>query len=763
MDKRDDQFLKRIKETFRIEADEHLNAFSGNLIELEKTQTDERLAEIIEAMFRAIHSLKGAARSVDHKEVESICQPLESVFSAIKHKEIILSPYSFDLFYKIVERLRKLISESGSDQSASDRQYQRELILHLKDITSGTFVTEVIAKPKKNKEIHKDESILIHPADLAEGSEMPEYAKPKSADTVRIRIAKLDPLLLQAEEMIQAKKSINHRINELQEINTCIVECKTDSLRWKRNLSVDSPALWNNWADRNNNNLNRLERQLTELTLEMKSDQYNLKSMVDQHLESMRQLIMLPVSSMTEVFPGMVREIAHEQNKEIEIVIKGAELEIDKRILEELKDPLIHLIRNSIDHGTGSAKERSLQNKPPRGMITLTFLARKSGMVEITLSDDGTGINKEHLLKAAIKSGTISAEAAKQLDSDGILSLIYESGVSTSQVVTDISGRGLGLSIVREKVDKLNGRISVETVPNKGTTFRIILPITLTTFRGILARIDEFTFILPTMNVERVVKVEKEEIKTIENHETILLDDQILSIDDLGEVLGLPGHIQAGPDKTDPDSDNSKQIRIVVLASGEHRAAFRIDEVIDEQQVLVKGLGKLLKHVKNISGATILGSGKVVPVLNVPDLINSALDSDKKTKTKVSDVKKVAKVKNILVADDSITSRTLLKNILETAGYKITTAVDGTDALIRAQNNLFDLIISDVDMPGLNGFELITKIRLDKKICEVPVVLVTALGSQEDQERGIEVGADAYIVKSNFDHINLLEIVRKLI
>jgi two-component system chemotaxis sensor kinase CheA len=763
MDKKDDQFLKRINETFRIEAKEHLNAFSANMIELEKTQTEERHSEIIEAMFRAIHSLKGAARSVDHKEIESLCQPLESVFHAIRNKEIILSPSSFDLFYKIAERLNKLISGSGSEQSLNDRQYHRELVLHLNDITSGTLTTEAIVKPKENKEKHGVTSKHSRPIKITTGSDTPISAKPKSIDTVRIRISKLDPLLLQAEEMIQAKKSIRQRINDLQDINTCLSECKTESLKWKRLRSMESSALWKKMIDGNDNDLNKLERQLTALTHAMEHDQYNLNSMVDNHLESMRQVIMLPVSSITEAFPGMVREIAREQNKEIEFVLKGTELEIDKRILEELKDPLIHLIRNSIDHGIESAHERILLNKPPRGRIALSFSVRESGIVEISLSDDGNGINKENVLKAAIKSGILSTVAADLLDPEGILSLIYESGVSTSSIITDISGRGLGLSIVHEKVEKLNGKISVETEINKGTTFQILLPTTLATFRGILVRIGEYTLILPTINVERVMNVEQEEIKTIESHDTLMIDDQILPVADLGEVLGMPNHSSEKQRKMDREEDNSDQIRIVILISGEHRVAFRVDEVIDEQQVLIKGLGKLLNRVRNISGATILGSGKVVPVIHIADLIKSASKATTRIKVQITEEKQVDEVKRILIADDSITSRTLIKNILETAGYKITTAIDGIDAFLKAQSDVFDLIVSDVDMPGMNGFELITKIKHDKKLSELPVVLVTALGSQEDRERGIEVGADAYIIKSNFDQVNMLEIIKKLI
>ena len=213
----------------------------------------------------------------------------------------------------------------------------------------------------------------------------------------------------------------------------------------------------------------------------------------------------------------------------------------------------------------------------------------------------------------------------------------------------------------------------------------------------------------------------------------------------------------------EPVPANSNQINIVILVSGEHRIAFKVDDLVDEQPVLVKGLGKLLRRIRNISGATILGSGKVVPVLNITDLMKSAVRmKGSKIEAPAGEVL-VPKTGKILVAEDSITSRTLIKNILETAGYQVTTAVDGTDAFTKARTGDFDIVVSDVDMPKLNGFELTAKIRSDKKLSEIPVVLITALELHEDRERGIEVGADAYIIKSSFDQTNLLEIIKKLI
>ena len=334
------------------------------------------------------------------------------------------------------------------------------------------------------------------------------------------------------------------------------------------------------------------------------------------------------------------------------------------------------------------------------------------------------------------------------------MSLIFQSDVSTSPIITEISGRGLGLAIVREKVEKLGGKISIHTELGVGTTFKIILPITLATFRGILIKVSGQNFVVPTINVERVIRIKPETIKTVENKETITIENQAVSFVELSDVLELP--------RKERNNENSSFIQTLVLNATEKRIAFGIDEVLSEQEVLVKPLGKQLSRVRNITGATVLGTGEIVPILNVPDLMKSAV---KVVVSHVQEVKKEVKdvKKSILVAEDSITSRTLLKNILESAGYYVKTSVDGVDAFTTLKTENFDLVVSDIEMPRMNGFELVSKIRNDEKTSDIPVVLVTGLESREDRERGIEVGANAYIVKRSFDQSNLLEVIKKLI
>jgi two-component system chemotaxis sensor kinase CheA len=359
--------------------------------------------------------------------------------------------------------------------------------------------------------------------------------------------------------------------------------------------------------------------------------------------------------------------------------------------------------------------------------------------------------------------GLLPADAAKRPGPQDMLQLIFISGMSTSPIITDISGRGLGLAIVREKVEKLGGTVSVQSRTGAGTTFLLLLPMTLATFRGVLVRVDEFIYVLPATNVERTLRVKKEDIRTIENRETIRLDGQILSMIRLRDTLELPARKNWSASNKFSGPEEASALSIIILNSVEKRMAFLVDEVLQEQEVLVKGLGAQLKRVRNIAGATVLGTGKVVPVLNVSDLMKSAVLSAAVSRKETPAGQTPAGAGRILVAEDSITSRTLLKNILETAGFQVTTAVDGADALAQVRSKEFDLVVSDVDMPRMNGFELTAKIRADKKLGEMPVILVTALESRDDKERGIEAGANAYIVKSSFDQSNLLEVVKRFL
>lgn len=777
MAKKDDDFQKRLLATFWVEADEHLNAMSSGLMELEKTPAGKRSAELVEKVFREAHSLKGAARAVNLAAVETVCQQLESMFAAFKRGEVAPTPQLFDLLHEAVGTLKKLVAAGGAGRDTAEQSSLASLTRRLEAAAKGVSTGEP-QKPATVRKPSPEKSPAAPEARVREGPEpSPVPSAPAErlllAETVRVSTAKLDSLLRQAEELILAKLTAAQRVAELRRISSELAARRKarekirphvlgiqamfetevkDGRHGKTGLNV---AKLLEFVDQDSTALGSLENAFTMMAASAEQDTRALAKMVDNLLEDAKKVLMLPFSSLLDVFPALVRDLSRDRRKEAELAVEGAEIEIDRRILEEMKDPLIHLVRNCVDHGIEPPAERARKNKPARGTIAVAVSQIDAGKAEIVVSDDGAGIDVARVRSAAQKLGIVSVEEASNLDDQEAMSLVFRSGVTTSPILTDLSGRGLGLAIVQEKVEKLGGAVFVESRRDGGTTFRVALPLTLAAFRGVAVRVDEQLFVLPTTSVERVASVDKEDIKTVENRETLEINGRAVSLVRLRDVLGLAAKRAA--------DESAGGGQIVVLSSGGERIAFLVDEIVNEQEVLVKGLGKQLSRVPNIAGATMLGTGTLVPILSVPDLMKSAVRGAAPGGPRPAAEAVEARKKSVLVVEDSITARALLKNILEAAGYQVKTAVDGVDALTTLKTGEFDLVVSDIEMPRMDGFDLTARIRADKKLAELPVVLVTALESREHRERGIDVGANAYIVKSSFDQSNLLEVIGRLV
>ncbi|MBI4832811.1 MAG: hybrid sensor histidine kinase/response regulator [Candidatus Lindowbacteria bacterium] len=777
MNKGKTDFLSMLLATFKVEAEEHIHAMASGLMALEKETTAEKQRELIENIFREAHSLKGAARAVNVAEVERVCQEMENVFSALKRKEAALSSALFDALHAAVTFLGKsLVSAEEERSSVEQKARVREIVKNMEGASKGIPpLRRPDAMPQEDGETRMKREADTQAAESKKHArptavEVAREEKATPTDTVRIATSKLESLLLQSEELLLAKLTTSQRAGELREFSTSLAEwgkrwskASSDALTQQRaykDAGVNGQLL--EFVEWSADYVKSLETRLAEITKSAERDGHQTAKVVSDFLEDIKKVLMCPFSTFLEVFPKLVRDLSRDSDKEAELLIRGGEIEIDRRILEEMKDPLMHIVRNCLDHGIEKPEERARNGKSLKGTIAINIAQKEGGKVEILITDDGDGINVEAARAAAHKMGVVSEDESRKMDQREALSLVFRSGFSTSPIITDLSGRGLGLAIVQEKVEKLGGAVSFESRRGAGATLRIVLPITLATFRGVLVRTNAHLFVLPTVNVERASRIRKDAIKTVENKEVIKIDGQTLSLARLTDVLELARKPAANGSSGNSSEDSLEYV--VVLASGERRIAFIVDDILNEVEVLAKSLGKQLSRVRNISGAAVLGTGKVVPILNVPDLMKSA--------TKMSSVSgRVVKMQEeedrkgnlILVAEDSITARTLIKNILETAGYHVKTAVDGSDAWATLRTDEFDLVVSDVDMPRMKGFELTAKIRADQKLSDLPVVLVTALESREDRERGIDVGANAYIVKSTFEQSNLLEVIAKLI
>lgn len=772
MGQQNHEFAKKLLATFKVEAEEHLRTMSRRLLELEKAPGPAQQMEILETVFREAHSLKGAARAVNLTDVEALCRSLENVFSALKRRVLSCTPALFDLLHTTLDGLRDLFPSTREEKGVTKKVPVAELV---QAIERHLAPREGRGRAAEGKEIEREPAPVSRAAaaQLDPAVRSREGEKVELPDTVRVSTTKLNSLMLQAEELLSVRLALAERAEELRKLAAELEAWEKQRAKIQPDVraldrareekaGASETALAGTvkkkvleYVEWNDGLVKLLGARISAVKGQVERDHRTLSGMTDGLLGDIKESLMLPFSVLLEPFPRLVRDLSRDRQKEVDFIVQGAEVEADRRVLEEMKDPLIHLIRNCVDHGIESPGERQRKEKPSRGRIVFSISQKEGDKFEIEVSDDGAGIDVAKVRVSAAKLGILPLAEARRLDDAAACSLIFQSGVSTSPIITDISGRGLGLAIVDEKVRGLGGTISLEMHPGLGTTFRIHLPVTLATFRGVLVRAGGHLFVLPTAHVERAARLDKKEVKTVENRETVQLDGEPVSLVRLENALGLSrGNLTAG---------SLDAAYVVVVESARKRIAFLVDEILQEQEVLVKTLGPQLGRVRGIAGAAVLGTGQVVPVLSAADLVKGA--------AKVSPARFAAEAaeeppqvrRSILVAEDSITARTLLKNILESAGYHVRTAVDGADAFTALRMEEFDVVVSDVDMPRMNGFELTSRIRSDKRMSELPVVLVTALESREDREHGIDVGADAYIVKSSFDQSNLLEVIRRLL
>ncbi len=735
----DQEFERELLEIFKAEAEDYLSVLNDGLLALEEAP-DERT---LEEMFRTTHSLKGAARAVNFTAVEELCQAIESLFSKLKNHELEMNDAILDLLIKSIDHLNELLAQNNFDATCDV-----EIVQQLHAACSGKLKVSK-KKPKKRASAKPKQPEPQTQNAESQPTKTESKTEENTQETIRISYQKIRELFNQSEDLINIK--IKHKFY-LDHINAIYDEL--EQLSKKQKWLWMQAATPQNFASAANEAgiylqkaFESVKRQVDFLKKNLENDRFQITAMIDKHLDDIKQLMMFPFSTITNYLERSTKTIAREMEKKIELKIYGKEVELDKHTLELLKDPLIHLIRNSLDHGIEPPEERVMRGKPETGKITIEVLPPRDQRIVVKVTDDGRGLDVEKIKQKALEKKLVTPAELKTMNEQQIISLIFHSGFSTKSQVSKLSGRGLGMAVVLENVEKLGGSLKVENYFPNGSTFYLTIPLRFATSRGILVSLNDLRAIIPTKFVRLPLRIERSRLKTVEKQLVLNINGQNIPLFALSQLLGLPSSKESSP-----------FLNILILKlENNNEIAVSVDQVLDEREIILKKLNPPLEQVRFLSGMTILGDGSLVPVLNVHDIFNVCATMEQNLEVTSEPARQ------ILAVEDSITSRVLLKNVLESAGFTVQTAVNGQQAWQLLQKQKFDLIISDVEMPEMDGIELTKRVKSDPALKNVPLILLTSLGSEKDKQRGLEAGANAYFIKQDFKQKSLLDLIHKLI
>jgi two-component system chemotaxis sensor kinase CheA len=737
---------------FQEEAADLLQRLNEGFIALE-TASDDR--ELSDRVLRDAHTLKGSSRMVGLIEISDIAHRLEDVMMQVR-AGLTYTPEMSDSIFEALDAVAFLTEHAAEKEPAHDLDLaglqSRLESLAASGTTPGDAAADATteAPAPETPPASSDQECVAREDDL----------RSKEQPTVRVRTSDVDGLLNLASEVVISEVRDVQRVDELHAVAGSLSGASQTWAKVKTALGSIGEA--DGLADLLGEDMGTLDRHLTQGRRDLAdfvsrySEESSRSSMIANELQDeVMQLRMLPVSTIFQVFPRAIRDLAREYGKEIELVLEGEETELDKKVLEAINDPLVHIMRNAVDHGIELPEERVAAGKPARGTVRLA--ARQEGdHIVIEIADDGAGIDPVKVRRAAVRKGYVSPADAEQMTDREAMFLIFEPGFSTSAIITEISGRGVGMDVVREfVVGQLKGSLDVHSNVGRGTTFQLVIPLTLAVIRALMLRVDGQLFALPTASVDETLRVERSEVVKLEGRDVIRRGRRTIPLVHLTDVLGIHSAEEIG-----------RTVTVASVGYSGHRIGYIVDEFVGEQQIVIKPLGSHLGRVDNIAGVTVAGAGEIVPILNVPDLIKNArsLSGKRLPAARGEMYEKPERQRLVLICEDSFTTRELERSIFESAGWKVEAAPDGAAGLARLQEGLaVDAVVTDVQMPNMTGLELTRAIKGDAALRATPVVVVTSLERDEEKAEGIAAGADAYITKSVFNQDTLLDTVESLV
>jgi two-component system chemotaxis sensor kinase CheA len=780
-----DQLLKQLMAVFLGELEEHVRTMNRDLLRLEKAPALPERSEILQELFRTAHSLKGAARAVSIKPIETACHSAEEILAGAREGSRQIDRETFQYLFAAADALQDAGRRLREGQSLGGAPIEAFLAGQLPAPSVPPAPASMPPAPASMPPAPA--SMPPAPASMPAASMSGPSVPPASMSgppastaaaergelfsaharslvpperhhaSVRVAASKLDALLTQNGGLLHAETRLSDRFAEATALHELIARCRSEwqSLeRPMRKLIAGErpagrlPGRLTAAFGRTREALSVMEKDLEKLLEAMARDRRSFAQTAGAIDSGVRSIRMLPFAEACQGLARVVRDLAGEQGKDVEFVLTGGDIEIDRALLEGLKDPLMHLVRNAVDHGIESSAERVAAGKPARGYIEISA-ALRGAQIELCIDDDGRGLDKP-----AIRERASSLGLSDPQDDADLMRLIFQPGFSTSPALTAVSGRGIGLDVVKSRVEALHGHIQVGSAKGAGTRFQLTMPLTVTTIRAVLVGAAGQIFAFVTTHIERLLCVRPDDLRSIQGRPVLAAGGPPLSAASLGEILGLPGR--------EPPQGGASVQALIVQGHG-RSVAVVVDELLGTQEILVKSLGPRLKRVRHLSGATILPNGRIALIVHAGELVETVVRQSSSRALPAGPAAAPRPRRRILVADDSATMRSLSKSILEGAGFEVVAARDGAEAFRLLQEKGADLVVSDIEMPGMDGLALTEAIRSSKRFERLPVILLTALGGENDKTRGLAVGADAYLVKSAFDQAELIETIEQLL
>ena len=721
-----EQLAARLLATFLDELEEQVRTMNADLLALE---SDPQEAGRLKSLFRVAHTLKGAARAAGVPLVEQACHELETLLAHARDGKIRLGRDEFALLFSAADAL----ADAGQ-RVKTGQDLANSALAGLRETLRGP-------KPRLAK---------------AAAAAPPAASGPAVADRgdgqVRVAGQQLDAVLASTGQLLIAGSRVASRPAELAALHDFAARWATEWRRAGRRVRLTlersgAPAAVAQSLNTMDENLRRMVHDTSRLAASTAEDARALVQVTDEVADRVRRLRMRPFAEACEALPRAVRDVAATVGKEVQLEITGGDVQADRAVLDGLREALLHMVRNAVDHGIEPPAARERTGKPRTGTVAVAAAVRGDRII-VTVADDGAGLDVPAIRAQLERRGVPVPTAARDL-----AHALFAAGISTRTEATVISGRGVGLDVVRAAVGRIRGTVDVTWVAGRGTTFILECPPTLATIRALLVAVGPQILAVPTIHVARLTRVMPEAIKHAEGREVIATPEGPVPLVALARLLPpLVERPVAGP------------VPVLTLTAGDRRLAVVVDELLAEQEIVLRPVGLGQKPLPSLSGAALLGTGRVALVLDPAAIIAAGLGVGAGAGIALAEPTPAGLAKRrVLVVDDSITTRTLEQSILEAAGYRVLTAVDGAAGWQTLQERGADLVVTDIEMPRMDGFALCEAIRGSKRFNDLPVVLVTALETPEHRTRGLEVGADAYLGKSSFDQQNLLDTISQLL